>query len=523
MTLMMTNRLANRRLQRGPDFLAGVLTEPLLAFGGSHEHVDPKTGLALYGPYCSPGLARPALSTIIVGAVGPARMVADAAAWIEACRGIVTNSGTEPYLYPHFPGCRQDLLPFFCDLLFRDQWCETIKDAELQRALAQPIFEDRLMAVIDLYLAGVETLHGREPQPNVVLLCLPQEVVDRCAVAARGDPRMAPPKRPAKKLEQRQYEMFPEPEIDDEGEFMHRNLRRGFKARAMRYGIPTQIVWPRTLNLVADEGAGRGSRRSQDAATRAWNLITALYHKAGGIPWRLRHVDPGVCFVGISFYREINEVSPRLRTSIAQTFTASGDGYVLRGSTFEWDERDHGRSPHLDGDAAQSLVRDVLELYKRQNRGSLPTRLVLHKRSRFWNDELEGFQSGAEQVPQVDLLALGERGIRFFRPGDFPPLRGTYVKFSDQNFLLYTTGFMPYLRTYPGARIPQPTEVLEHHGDSPWDRVLAELLSLTKLNWNSADFAARYPITLAFSGRVGEILAEMPEDAPFRPEYRFYM
>jgi hypothetical protein len=65
--------------------------------------------------------------------------------------------------------------------------------------------------------------------------------------------------------------------------------------------------------------------------------------------------------------------------------------------------------------------------------------------------------------------------------------------------------------------------VLEHHGDSPWDRVLLELLSLTKLNWNSADFAARYPVTLAFSGRVGEILAEIPEHIPFREEYRFYM
>jgi hypothetical protein len=65
--------------------------------------------------------------------------------------------------------------------------------------------------------------------------------------------------------------------------------------------------------------------------------------------------------------------------------------------------------------------------------------------------------------------------------------------------------------------------VLEHFGDSPWDKVLTELLAMTKLNWNTADFAARYPITLAFSSRVGEILAEIPDDAPIRQEYRFYM
>jgi hypothetical protein len=42
-------RTASRALQRGPDFLAGVLAEPQLAFGGSQEHVDPKTGLLCTG------------------------------------------------------------------------------------------------------------------------------------------------------------------------------------------------------------------------------------------------------------------------------------------------------------------------------------------------------------------------------------------------------------------------------------------------------------------------------------------
>lgn len=143
----------------------------------------PKTGLALYGSYCPPGLARPTLSSMIVRALGPPAMVADAAAWIDARRGIITNSGAEPFLYPHFSGCCRDQLLFYCDLLIRDQWCETIRDADLKRALALSLFEARLMAVIGLYMAGIETLKGRELQPDVVLLCLPQDVVDRCAVA----------------------------------------------------------------------------------------------------------------------------------------------------------------------------------------------------------------------------------------------------------------------------------------------------------------------------------------------------
>jgi hypothetical protein len=86
-------------------------------------------------------------------------------------------------------------------------------------------------------------------------------------------------------------------------------------------------------------------------------------------------------------------------------------------------------------------------------------------------------------------MAMSCAGTQFYRFGDYPPLRGTFVKFDDTALLLYTTGHIPYLRTYPGARVPQPLEVTEHHGDSSWDVILREILALTKMDWNTADFA----------------------------------
>jgi hypothetical protein len=71
--------------------------------------------------------------------------------------------------------------------------------------------------------------------------------------------------------------------------------------------------------------------------------------------------------------------------------------------------------------------------------------------------------------------------------------------------------------------VPQPLEILEHHGDSPWDVVLRDVLAMTKMNWNTADFACGEPVTIAFSQRVGQILAELPSTLPLRNEYRFYM
>jgi len=53
--------------------------------------------------------------------------------------------------------------------------------------------------------------------------------------------------------------------------------------------------------------------------------------------------------------------------------------------------------------------------------------------------------------------------------------------------------------------------------------VLNETLGLTKMNWNTSDFACAKPMTLAFAQRVGQILAEMREGDMPRPEYRYYM
>lgn len=516
--------------QRSPDFDSGVISEPLLAFGGRHEHVDPKTGLGLYGPYSLVGQSQPSLTSIIVGIVGPAPMIADAEQWLNACRGMLTNDGSQPFLYPHFPGFNSGL-PFQCELIFGDTWRESFKAGDLQTALDIVNFYERVRRVIDLYIRGIETLAQRDPKPGVILCCIPQEVIDYCTVRVTraGEVKRVKISRVERWVERAarsgQLLLFPEMSptlgIEDE-ESGHQNLRRGLKAEAMRFGIPTQLVWPHTLRL-ADSAVSPGGRRLQDVATRAWNFTIALYHKAGGSPWRLAEVEPGVCFVGISFYREVLEKNPRLRTSMAQAFTAAGDGYVLRGNPFEWDEDRQGRSPHLDQKGAAALMQDVLNLYQRQSRGSLPSRIVVHKSSRYWDEELAGFKDACQYVPRKDFITLGGRRIQFYRTGDYPPLRGTYVKFSETDLLLYTVGYIPFLRTYPGARVPQPIEILEHHGDSPWNVILQEILALTKLNWNTADFACSEPITIAFSHRVGQILAELPPGLPLRPEYRFYM
>ncbi len=126
-------------------------------------------------------------------------------------------------------------------------------------------------------------------------------------------------------------------------------------------------------------------------------------------------------------------------------------------------------------------------------------------------------------IPQWDFVAMEKRDIQFFRQGYHSPIRNSWIRLDDKDFILYTRGYIPFFGLYPGMRAPQPLEIIEHFGTSPADLVLHEILALTKMNWNSADFCCEEPITLNFSRRVGDILALVPQGAAIREEYRYYM
>src|SRR5712691_9269677 len=221
-----------------------------------------------------------------------------------------------------------------------------------------------------------------------------------------------------------------------------------------------------------------------------------------------------------SMFEEIVGSSDALRTVLAQIAkVAPTDSTVLiQGET--------GTGKELIARAIHSRSRRGSRAFIRVNCAAIPPSLLA---SELFGHEKGAFTGALQRrlgrfVPRVDFVAMGRRGIQFYRPGKYPPLRGMWVRFDDTAFLFYTMGYVPYLRTYPGASAPQPIEILEHHGDSGWNTMLAEILSLTKMNWNTAAFAAAEPMTLAFARRVGEILAEFPESGPApRPEYRFYM
>lgn len=262
------------------------------------------------------------------------------------------------------------------------------------------------------------------------------------------------------------------------------------------------------------------------------NFCTAQYYKAQGIPWRPANIDQDVCFLGVSFYiaRDLSD-SVAMRASVAQAFDYLGQGLVLRGDPFEWDADALGKSPHLSRDDARRLISRTLKEYVHIQQHP-PRRVVVHKTSSFWgsdhphHNELEGFYEGIDEVfpgSQTDFVTLRQTGVRLFREGMYPPMRGAHVTIEDTAHFLYTQGFTPYLETYPGSYVPEPWQMLEHYGGGAAKDLLRDVLTLTKMNVNNCAFADGTPITVSFAKMIGDVMKHIPDGGLAQPQYRFYM
>ncbi len=530
-------RMRLTKTRPAPSIAFNLIEEPELLFGNEQKDVDPKHGLANFGPQTVSQPSRhPA--QIKLGVVGSGDTIALAKAWIERCADTVGAIG-EKKQFPDFPGFNLTNSPFKSEYLF-DPSCEQILTVqEIQQILASTgDRRKRFEAALDLVTGRIKMV-AEDYKPDVILVALPQEIYDACrSIGGPGDrsdlPKLTPAERMLLRLarrerQSRQMTLFPDLyKLDTDTQLIYRNFRRALKARVMRWGCPIQIVLPNTFfderGFTEKEFIKARLKRLkiEEPASRAWNFCVGMYFKAGGTPWRLANVDSGTCFVGVSFYRHDTVTSPHMHSSLAQLFTDQGDATVIRGEKFEWDTARQGLTPHLTADHASNLANKVIETYRKYTRIK-PRKIVIHKTSRFHLDERNGFEDGLREVDQRDLVAVYPRDIRCFREGEYPPIRGTCFIIGDGGHFIYTMGYAPFLDTYPRGHVPMPLEIVEHYGDSDKKTVCKDILALTKMNWNSSDHAESFPITIRFARLVGEIMSELPEGQDPHPSYRFYV
>ncbi len=491
------------------------LPEPTVEFGEGESSAI-REGLARYGPYSLRlGPAHP--SAVRVGVVGTSQSVAGARSFLERMGSRVHSGRPSALLTPDYPGFSQ---AFHSTLAVDTRWLVQLDSSAVDRALALPPYE-AFESCLNLWVDGVRGL-VRDVAPDVVVCALPGEVLDRCRVVGVPRPRdrsrrkgrsQANKKGAGEQLELNLFdagagsiEEASQPQTSD---LRSRNFRRALKAAAMDARVPIQIVTP----SLYEEGG-----RQQDPATRAWNLSVALFYKAGGLPWRARAEIEHTCFVGISFHHLFKSDRHVMFSSLAQAFSTEGDGFALRGGEIPWDPT--ARRPHLDEMQSEELLRKVMGAY-RGHVGRDPLRIVIHKTSEFTREERQGMMRALTDVPAVEMQTVRSTDFRLLRQGTYPPHRGTLAIFGDTSYL-FSTGYTDVRETYEGPHIPVPLELVDASGTSA-ELCARELLSLSKMNWNSARDHIAFPISLAFARQVGLVMAEIPSDAEPHPLYRFYM
>jgi hypothetical protein len=448
-----------------------VFPEPLLEFGGGGTSSDIRDGLLHCGPVDFGGPK--AKTTVRIGLVGTGKTVQAFSEWMKSCsEGLGGDDPLNTNFSPSFPGLASNA-GFRCAFLTDPTWVTEIGESELRDVCKQT---GAVIALADFFHERIKALYDLTSAKPDVVICLPPDSVRK----------LVKPKTFADDDEG-------EIDEDDSGVDFHDYL----KALCLQSQALFQLIWPRTYSI-----SGRGV---QDPATRAWNLFSALFYKAGGIPWKLQR-PPGslnTCYVGISFARR--EEGGYMHSSLTQVFNDKGEGTILRGGMAHKSEEDH--EVHLPKDSATKLLADAIQNYAKANDQRLPDRVVVHKSSGYDQAEIDGLNEAVKQynVRFHDYVALTRAALRLFRIGAYPPLRGTHVILDDTNSLLYTRGSVPFYRKHPGPYVPRTLHIRYFETDRSQSEIASEILALTKLNWNKTQFDSFYPITLGGSRRIGEI------------------
>ena len=276
-------------------------------------------------------------------------------------------------------------------------------------------------------------------------LVVPEFVYERCTPKAKrtglplvkGDFGKRQSRRADLPLLQGVVDQEPEGIFEDVPDF-HRQV----KAACLTI-LPTQVVRETTLNPGAfKNSAGYEVRRTQDAATVAWNLATGLYYKTQPTPpWKLHEVRPGVCYIGLVYKNLPNDPNGHACCA-AQMFLSEGDGVVFRGANGPW--RTDDREYHLQPDAAKALLKKVLDTYAEKH-NEPPKELFIHGQTSFRDDEWKAFEEAAPPGTNVVGVRIknthGEN--KLFRDGDYPVLRGTALILGDRDAYIWTTGYVP--------------------------------------------------------------------------------
>lgn len=501
------------------------IDEPELVFGHNQSLQDPRDGLTLFGP-----LQENAPYGIHYGLVGTQSGVERFHRWIKKGFELLAHEQvSKRNLWIPFPGFESTF-----GIPFAEKAVTTIivNPDELKQILREYDDHQRVYQVVNLYSEPILNFYKKADEAiNLWFVVSPESVYEDCKPKSSiDDPlRVIKPealkkrKEVARLMKKGQTFIFDEQEKDYYAYDFDIDFRRQLKARLILKNIkdPIQIIRESTLAPFEFLNQWKSPKRVlQPDSQVAWNLFSTAFYKAGGKPWKLKGIREGVCYLGMVF-KKLSEGSA---CCAAQMFLDSGDGVVFKGAVGPW--KTYGKKEyHLDFDAAKEIIEKAVFAYREFfGMKKDPKEIFIHGRTYLNDEEWEGFSTIMDKGINIVGIRISNSRFNLFRPGKFPVMRGTALIENRRRGYLYSTGFIPRLRTYPYQGIPLPLAVEICRGEADLIKVLKDILALTKLNYNSCHFADGKPITLQFADKIGEILIAGPIEKDKAPlAFKFYI
>jgi hypothetical protein len=500
--------------------------EPLLEFNFKQTTPHPKDGLFLYGPHERSKKTK----EVRVGVIGTILGIKYFRAWAARLKkGIpVPPPGkTEKQDRLHlanFPG-------------LEEAFGISLNDAEFVTCVLEVKAIDAATRIVNLHeavnkvvkLYADKTRKHRENDERSVdlwILVVPEIIFERCKPNSRrtGLPMELGSFEKRKKARSDLpllKDVLTEEDLFDDAPDFHRQVKAEYLTLS-----PTQIL--RETTLAPEEfknRAGYPLRRTQDAATVAWNLATGLYYKTQPKPpWKLSGIRKGVCYIGLVYKTLPGDVSDHACCA-AQMFLSEGDGVVFRGANGPWKKGDYDY--HLSAEAAKDLIKKVLTTYE-EIHGCAPQELFIHGQTFYNDEEWTAFEAATPATTNVVGVRIkttsGE--TKLFRDGDYPVLRGTAMLLDEKNAYLWTNGYVPQLDTYIGPETPNPlfiTALRSKAAMPELSTILSDIMGLTKINYNSCNYNDGLPVTVRFASMVGEVLTMGSAKGADRQPFKFYV
>ncbi len=518
--------------------------EPKLEFGFKETLEDPRLGLTMFGAY-----ERKA-SEIRIGVIGTRNDLVLFKDFLKYLENPMQFADRIDIARPPFIGFEN----IYSVNIVQNIYEIVIEDYELNDLLYVDNLYDRTYQLSELYLNKILKFKSEleDIQIDVWFIIVSQEIKRHCSPKSHSKPNLDVKYKHSKYWSYSKSKKFVSRNDLFRNEYykncliydFYPNFHHQLKAKLLQHFICTQILREELLIDLLTKVVphpkmdGKTPDEVKKAIHKAeirkdqiinynhyilWQLSSALFYKLGNRPWKLADVRDGVCYVGLVYkkYETLSDYGNAV--CAAQMFLDNGDGVVFKSNGRPHYNR-RTKEYHLKKEDASDLIKQAIKSYAEIHHKN-PKELFLHSRTKFNNEEWEGFNTVCPSETKIVGITIKETSaVKFYRNEKYSIIRGSVWIIDEKKAFLCTKGFIPNIHTANASEVPNPLEIEICSGEGDIKIIVEDILRLTKLNYNACLFGDGVPITLKFSDYVGQILTSVPSIEKMPPlHFKYYL